>query len=90
MARKIGITAPEPDLHSQLALMLCEALLHVLVEKRVISKKSALEVIDTVAELTHELTERGRRPARARRRSGDAQDAIALVEAMRASFGAKS
>ena len=92
MARKIGTTAPKNDLHGLLALMLCEALLHVLVERRVITKKSALEAIDTVAEVTREIAERGKRPApvRARRGSGGAKEALAVIEGMRASFDAKS
>ena len=90
MARKIGTTAPKDDLHCQLAVMLSEALLHVLVEKRVITKKSAIEAIDTVAELMREIAERGRRTTGARRRGGSAQEAIAVIEAIRASFAVKS
>lgn len=88
MPRKIGTTAPYDDLRGQLALMLCEALLHVLVEKRVINKKNALDAIDTVAELAHELTERGALAHAPRR--GSRREAIALIEAMRLSFATKS
>lgn len=89
MAHKIGITAPKGDLQGQLALMLCEALLHVLVEKRAITKRAALEAIDTVAELTRERTERGT-GRKGLRRGRDGQEALAIIEAMRRSFAAKS
>jgi hypothetical protein len=89
MARKAGTTAPKDDLDGQLALMLCEALLHVLVEKRVLTKKTALEAIDTVAELTRERIEREPQPKAPRRRRRGSE-AIAIIEAMRASFATKS
>ena len=37
--------------------MLCESILHVLVEESVITKQKALEAINTVAELTREMAE---------------------------------
>ncbi len=37
--------------------MLCESILHVLVEEGVITKLKALEAINTVAELTREMAE---------------------------------
>jgi len=37
--------------------MLCESALHVLVEEGVLTKAKAVEVIETVAELTREIAE---------------------------------
>jgi hypothetical protein len=86
MARKIGTTASEDDPDGRLALLLCESLLHVLVEKRVISKATALDAIDTVAELTSEHIERRKRQKGAGR---DRRAATAIVQTMRASFEVK-
>jgi len=36
---------PSPDSHGQAALMLCESLLHLLVEQNVITKEKAIEMI---------------------------------------------
>jgi hypothetical protein len=46
-----------PDPHGQIALMLCESLMHVLVEAGVISKDKALAAVTTVVELSREMTE---------------------------------
>jgi hypothetical protein len=78
----------ERPLHGQLALMLCESLLHELVESGVISKAQALNVIDTVVELVHEGAERDRRPGAALTRA-KAQSATVIIEAIRKSFAAK-
>jgi hypothetical protein len=43
--------------HGRVALMLCESLIHVLVEVGVIRKTTAMQAIDTVVELTREMTE---------------------------------
>jgi hypothetical protein len=48
---------PEPDPHGQVALLLCESLLHVLIEQRVISREAALSAIESVHELTEENAE---------------------------------
>ena len=48
---------PKPDPHGQVALLLCESLLHVLVEQRVISREAALSAIESVHELTEESVE---------------------------------
>ena len=48
---------PKPDPHGQVALLLCESLLHVLVEQRVISREAALSAIESVHELTEESIE---------------------------------
>jgi hypothetical protein len=45
------------DPQGRVALMLCESILHVLVEEGVITKLKALEAINTVAELTQEMAE---------------------------------
>ena len=52
------MSVPDPD--GQLSLMLCESILHILVEEGVISKEKALEAIDGVVELGRE-NEIGRR-----------------------------
>jgi hypothetical protein len=46
------MTAPDPD--GQVALMLCESILHLLVEERVISNEKALGAINSVVELARE------------------------------------
>jgi hypothetical protein len=47
------------DPHGEIALMLCESLLHVLVEEGVLPKEKALQAIVTVAELVREMGETG-------------------------------
>jgi|ERR1700693_5662339 len=71
-----------PDPHGRVAMMLCESLLHVLVEQGVISLEKAIEAIDGVAELMHEAAERD---------SCTITDsaALVLVETIRESFAAK-
>ena len=49
----------DPD--SQVSLMLCESILHLLVEERVITKGRALEAIKGVLELLQESDEIGQR-----------------------------
>lgn len=51
---------PVSDPEGQVSLMLCESILHVLVEEGVIPKAKALEAIDGVVELARE-NEIGRR-----------------------------
>ncbi|MFZ2079024.1 MAG: hypothetical protein WAV38_20720 [Xanthobacteraceae bacterium] len=46
--------SPEP--HGKVALMLCESLIHLLVEEGVITKEKALEAIESVAELAREMS----------------------------------
>jgi hypothetical protein len=48
---------PKPDAQGQVALLLCESLLHVLVEQEVISREAALSAIESVLELTQESAE---------------------------------
>jgi hypothetical protein len=49
------------DPKSQASLMLCESILHLLVEERVITKGRALETINGVLELLQESEEIGQR-----------------------------
>lgn len=96
LARETCVTAkegtrPSPDPHGQVALMLCESLLHVLVEERILTKEKALDAIETVAELTREMAETGKNAATSARWQRDqARAAMALIESIGASFAAKS
>ena len=45
---------PKPDPHGQVALLLCESLLHVLIEQRVISREAALSAVQSVLEVTED------------------------------------
>jgi hypothetical protein len=44
-----------PESHCEIALMLCESLIHLLVEEGVIAKHKAIETIEGVAELASEM-----------------------------------
>ena len=70
-----------PDPEGRVALLLCESLLHVLVEQRVISLEAALSAIQTTLELTQEdaATMNGVRDV----------SATALIEQIAATFAAK-
>ena len=48
---------PKPDPHGQVALLLCESLLHVLIEQRVISREAALSAVESVLEVTEDAAE---------------------------------
>jgi hypothetical protein len=72
----------KPDPHGQVALLLCESLLHVLVEQQVISLEAALSAIQSVLELTQEDAEATPREI------GDISP-TALIERIAASFAAK-
>jgi len=76
---------PSPDSHGQAALMLCESLLHLLLEQHVITKEKAIEMIGDVAELAKEMTERNTRPTKIRAASSST---VALVEAIAQSIEA--
>jgi polyhydroxyalkanoate synthesis regulator phasin len=78
----------EPDPHGQLALMLCESLVHELVESGVITKAQALNVVDTVAELVREAAESGQ-PLGSARKGKPRRSATAIIEAIRKTFLAK-
>jgi hypothetical protein len=73
---------PVPDPDGQVSLMLCESILHILVEEGVISKEKALKVIDGVVELARENDEIGRRPSASR-------SAVQLIEAIAQTFALK-
>ena len=80
-ARRVRMMqSPEP--HCEVALMLCESLIHLLVEEGVITKERALEAIDGVLELAREMDKTGKRPAANR-------PPPALIEAMAQSFALK-
>ena len=72
---------PVPDSEGQISLMLCESILHILVEEGVISNEKALEAIDGVVELTRENEIGRRRPAR--------RSAVQLIEAIAQTFALK-
>jgi hypothetical protein len=74
------MSSSEP--YGQAALMLCENLLHLLMEEGVITKTRALEAIEGVAELAREMAERD-----ASRANHCA--AVTLVEMIGESFAAK-
>ena len=48
---------PPSDPQGRVALMLCESVLHVLVEESVLTKTKAMEAIETVLELTRDAAE---------------------------------
>jgi hypothetical protein len=62
--------------------MLCESLLHVLVEEGILTKTKAMEAIETVLELTRDAAE-------AAPLENTNQAAIRLVEAIVESFASK-
>ena len=56
-ASKGGEAVPPADANGIVALMLCESLLHVLVEEGLITKETARDAIETVSELTREMAD---------------------------------
>jgi hypothetical protein len=50
-----AVTSRDPQ--GRVALMLCESVLHVLVEEGVLTKAKAMEAIETVSELTREVAD---------------------------------
>ena len=70
-----------PDPEGKVALLLCESLLHVLVEQRVISLEAALSAIRTAFELTKEDAET--------MSGGRDVSATALIERIARTFAAK-
>ena len=73
---------PRPDPQGQVALLLCESLLHVLIQQRVISREAALSAIEGLLELTQESAETTTREI------GIVSPA-ALIERIAATFAAK-
>jgi hypothetical protein len=78
----------EPDLHGQVALMLCEGLLHELVENDLITKAQALNVVDTVVELAREAAESDQ-PLGSARSGTQGRSATVIIEAIRKTFVVK-
>ena len=73
---------PVPDPDGQVSLMLCESILHILVEEGVISNEKALEAINGVVELTRENDDIGQRRSASR-------SAAQLIEAIAQTFALK-
>jgi hypothetical protein len=67
----------------EIALMLCESLIHLLVEEGVIAKHKAIEAIEGVADLASEMAANGSTFA------GRERNAAALVETIAESFRLK-
>jgi hypothetical protein len=72
---------PAPDPDGQISLMLCESILHILVEEGVISNEKALEAIDGVVELARENDIGQSRSA--------GRSAVQLIEAIAQTFAFK-
>jgi len=72
-----------PESHCEIALMLCESLIHLLVEEGVIAKYKAIEAIEGVAELASEMAANGSAPA------GWKPNAAAVVETIAESLRLK-
>jgi len=73
---------PKPGPEGKVALLLCEALLHALVEERVISRQAALGVIEGVLEVAQESAE-------VRTVASGEGSATSLIEKIAATFAAK-
>jgi hypothetical protein len=73
---------PAPDPDGQVSLMLCESILHVLLEEGVISKARVLDAINGVVELARESDEIGQRRSTSR-------SAVQLIEAIALTFALK-
>ena len=73
---------PPSDPQGRVALMLCESVLHVLVEESVLTKTKAMEAIETVLELTRDAAE-------AAPLDDVSKATINLVEAIAESFASK-
>jgi hypothetical protein len=73
---------PVPDPDGQVSLMVCESILHILVEEGVISNEKALEAINGVVELTRENDDIGQRRSASR-------SAAQLIEAIAQTFALK-
>jgi hypothetical protein len=71
-----------------LAVMLCEAILHVLLERRVLEKDMAIEVIDSIADIVAELATADARNMHATRESLTAAECSAILNSMRLSLQA--
>jgi hypothetical protein len=74
------MSAPDPD--GQVSLMLCESILHILVEEGVISKETALDAINGVVELVREKDGMGQH-------CSASNSAVQLIEAIAQTFAVK-
>ena len=79
--REAVMKSSEPQ--CEIALMLCESLMHLLVEEGVIAKHKAIAAIEGVAELASDLPENGNTSA------GQTRKAAVLVETIAESFRLK-
>jgi hypothetical protein len=73
---------PAPDPDGQVSLMLCESILHILLEEGVTSKARVLDAVNGVVELARESDEIGQRPPASR-------SAVQLIEAIAQTFALK-
>jgi hypothetical protein len=71
-----------PDPHGQVALMLCDTLLHLLVEGRVVGRDKVIEAIEGVVGLAREMDDDGAR-------GDDGRSALAIIESIAESFARK-
>ena len=69
--------------HGEIGLMLCESLIHLLVEEGVIAKHKAIETIEGVAELASEMA------ANESASAGRKPNAVAVVETIAESLRLK-
>ena len=81
VSNRLVMQSSEPQ--CEITLMLCESLIHLLVEEGVIAKHKAIEVIEGVAELASEMAASGSAAADWNRH------AVAVVEKIAKSFRLK-
>jgi hypothetical protein len=77
--RSSSIFSEDPDPQGQVAMLLCESLFHLLVEKGVLSHQAVLEAFEGIAELIEEAAE-------CELQYVNARAAAVLVDVMRESF----
>jgi hypothetical protein len=71
------------------ALMLCEAILHVLIQERLLRKEQAIEAIDSVVETIGGLSERETGALRRPHERRAVAEYQAILDSMRSSFYAR-
>lgn len=71
-----------------LALILCEAILHVLLERRILDKDKAIEAIDSAAEIVAEFASADIGNTRRMRESLTIEECSAILNSMRLTFQA--
>lgn len=77
---RAAATRIEPDAHGQAALLLSESMLHMLVERRVLTAQEAVAVVRTAAEVKAEVA------AEAGESKGRMQASLDLLERIASSF----